>query len=75
MSVWAAGSRVEAVDLGKRTEVVMRTWRTILAPAILTVGTIGSLVAGPGFSLTITAAPAPSAVAVCVSPHGVVIHE
>jgi hypothetical protein len=55
-------------------EVVMRIWRNILAPAILTVGTIGSLVAGQVPALSITAAPAPSAVAVCISSHGVVIH-
>ena len=30
-----------------RMEAVMRIRRNILAPAILTVGTIGSLVAGP----------------------------
>jgi hypothetical protein len=50
-------------------EAVMRIRRNILAPAILTIGTIGSLVAGPVLALTTTAAPAASAVAVgTVSP-------
>lgn len=42
----------------------MRIRRNILAPAILTVGTIGSLVAGPVLALTTSAAPAATAVAV-----------
>jgi hypothetical protein len=42
----------------------MRIRRNILAPAILTIGTIGSLVAGPVLALTSAAAPAGSAVAV-----------
>lgn len=46
----------------------MRIRRNILAPAILTVGTIGSLVAGPVLALTTAAAPAGSAVAASVSP-------
>ena len=41
----------------------MRIWRTTLAPAILTIGTVGSLVAGPVIALTTAAAPAASAVA------------
>jgi hypothetical protein len=41
----------------------MRIRRNILAPAILTVGTVGSLVAGPVLALTTTAAPATVAVA------------
>jgi hypothetical protein len=44
-------------------EVVMRIRRNILAPAILTLGTVGSLVAGPVLALTTTAAPATVAVA------------
>ena len=47
----------------------MRIRRNILAPAILTVGTIGSLVAGPVLALTTTAAPASAAVAIHVSPN------
>jgi hypothetical protein len=41
----------------------MRVRRNILAPAILTLGTVGSLVAGPVLALTTTAAPATAAVA------------
>ena len=41
----------------------MRIRRNILAPAILTLGTVGSLVAGPVLALTTTAAPATVAVA------------
>ncbi len=47
----------------------MRIRRNILAPAILTVGTIGSLVAGPVLALTTAAAPAASAVAVSATPN------
>ena len=46
----------------------MRIRRNILAPAILAVGTIGSLVAGPVLALTTTAAPASNAVAISASP-------
>jgi hypothetical protein len=49
-------------------EAVMRIRRNILAPAILTVGTIGSLVAGPVLALTTAAAPASASVAVTVHP-------
>jgi hypothetical protein len=55
-------------------EVIMRIWRTVLAPAILTVGTIGSLLAGPVPVLTITTAPASAPVSLCVSPNGIVLH-
>jgi hypothetical protein len=41
----------------------MRIRRNILGPAILTLGTVGSLVAGPVLALTTTAAPATAAVA------------
>lgn len=46
----------------------MRIRRNILAPAIITAATIGSLVAGPVLALTSSAAPAASAVAVSVHP-------
>ena len=46
----------------------MRIRRTILAPAILAIGTIGSLVAGSALALTTAAAPAGNAVAVGASP-------
>jgi len=53
----------------------MRIRRNILAPAILTLGTIGSLVAGPVLALTTTAAPATAAVAVShASPQMVGMH-
>jgi hypothetical protein len=55
-------------------EVVMRIRRNILAPAILTLGTVGSLVAGPVLALTTTAAPATAAVAVGATPHLIVHH-
>jgi hypothetical protein len=49
-------------------EAVMRIRRNILAPAILTVGTIGSLVAGPVLALTTAATPATGVAAVTVTP-------
>ena len=42
----------------------MRIRRNVLAPVILTLGTVGSLVAGPVLALTAAAAPATAAVAV-----------
>lgn len=41
----------------------MRIRRNILAPVILTLGTVGSLVAGPVLALTTATAPATAAVA------------
>ena len=52
----------------------MRIRRNILAPAILTIGTIGSLVAGPVLALTTAAAPAGTAVAVGATSNGIVMH-
>ena len=52
----------------------MRIRRNILAPAIITIGTIGSLVAGPVLALTTAAAPAGTAVAVSASPDLMTIH-
>jgi hypothetical protein len=52
----------------------MRILRTVLAPAILTIGTVGALVAGPVLALTTTVAPAGSAVAVSVAPDMVIMH-
>jgi len=52
----------------------MRIRRNIIAPAILTVGTIGSLVAGPVLALTTAAAPAASAVALSASPNVMPYH-
>ena len=53
----------------------MRIRRNILAPAILTLGTVGSLVAGPVLALTTTAAPATAAVALShVKPNVQIAH-
>ena len=52
----------------------MRIRRNILAPAILTIGTIGSLVASPVLALTTAAAPVGTAVAVSAHPNLVVMH-
>ena len=62
----------EAFDLGKRMEVVMRIRRNIIAPAILAVGTIGSVVAGPVLALTSAAAPA--SVAAVAHPDAIIVH-
>ena len=48
--------------------------RNIIASAILAVGTIGSLVAGPLPTITITAAPGTTAVANCVTPNAIIVH-
>ena len=53
----------------------MRIRRNILAPVILTIGTVGSLVAGPVLALTSTAAPAATAVASGGSPAVVGMHS
>ena len=42
----------------------MRIRRNIIAPVLLTIGTAGSLIAGPVLALTTAAAPATTAVAV-----------
>lgn len=52
----------------------MRIRRNILAPAILTIGTIGSLVAGPVLAVTAAAAPTGGAVAVSVNPDLLTMH-
>lgn len=41
----------------------MRIRRTLIAPALLTIGTIGSVVAGPVLAITTAAAPAANGVA------------
>ena len=55
-------------------EADMRIRRNILAPAILAVGTIGSLVAGPVLALTTSAAPVSAAVAISATPNVVIMH-
>jgi hypothetical protein len=52
----------------------MRIRRNIIAPTILAIGTVGSLVAGPVLALTATAAPASAAVAVSYSPAATYMH-
>jgi hypothetical protein len=52
----------------------MRIRRNILAPAILTIATVGSLVAGPVLALTTAAAPAGNAVAVSLTPDYTIMH-
>jgi hypothetical protein len=47
----------------------MRIRRTLIAPAIITIGTVGALVAGPVLALTTAATPAATAVASSVSPN------
>jgi hypothetical protein len=49
-------------------EVVMRIRRNIIAPVLLTVGTVGSLVAGPVLALSTAATPAATSVAVGFHP-------
>jgi hypothetical protein len=49
-------------------EAIMRIRRTIIAPAILALGTVGTVVAGPVLALTTSAAPATAAVAVSLRP-------
>jgi hypothetical protein len=56
-------------------EVIMRMRRTILARAILAIGTTGALVAGPVLALTTAAAPAAAAVAASAKPDGIVMHS
>jgi hypothetical protein len=56
-------------------EVDMRIRRNILAPAIITLGTVGSLVAGPVLALTTTAAPAAVTVASgSIAPKAIMHH-
>ena len=53
----------------------MRIRRNVLAPVILTLGTIGSVVAGPVLALTTTAAPAAGAVAAGAATPAVIMHH
>ena len=46
----------------------MRIRRKIIAPVILAVGTVGSLVAGPVLALTTAATPAATSVALAAHP-------
>jgi hypothetical protein len=53
----------------------MRTRRNIIAPTILTICTVGSLVGGPVLALTAAAAPASASVAVTVKPAMIGFHS
>ena len=70
----AAGTSSQAVRLGWRMEVIMRILRTVLAPAILAIGTVSALVAGPVLALTTAAAPVSVAASVSATPNIVVTH-
>ena len=52
----------------------MRIRRNILAPAIVTIATVGSLVAGPVLALTPASASATSAVAVGPTSNAIIMH-
>ena len=57
-------------DLGKRMEEIMRSKRTIIAPALLTLGAVGSILAGPVMALATAATPSATAVvAASVTPN------
>jgi hypothetical protein len=55
-------------------EADMRIRRKIIAPTILAIGTIGSVVAGPVLALTTTAAPATGVAAVSFQPDVMFYH-
>jgi hypothetical protein len=55
-------------------EVIMRIRRTILAPAILAICTVGALVAGPALTLTAVAMPTGTEVAVGAGPNAIIMH-
>jgi hypothetical protein len=74
MSVSGRRTRVWAVTSVNAWRQNMRIRRNILAPAVLTIATIGSVVAGPVLALTTAAAPAGSAVAVSATPY-LMIHQ
>jgi hypothetical protein len=54
-------------------EAIMRIWRTVLAPAILTIGTAGALVAGPVLALATPAVPVGAAAS--ATPNLTVMHS
>jgi hypothetical protein len=55
-------------------EVIMRIRRTILAPVVLAIGTIGALAASPAITLTTVAAPVGAAVSAGATPSIVIMH-
>ena len=52
----------------------MRIRRTVLAPTILAIGTVGTLVVGPVLALTTIAAPVSAAAAANAAPNAIVMH-
>ena len=53
----------------------MHIRRTIIAPALLTIGAVGSVIAGPVMALTTAAAPSATAVAAgTASPNMIGVH-
>ena len=74
MSVQGRRTKVWAVTSENAWRQTMRIRRNILAPAIITIGTIGSLVAGPVLALTTAAAPSGTAVAISATPAYMVYH-
>ena len=55
-------------------EAVMRIRRNIIAPTILTICTVGSLVAGPVLALTAAAMPASASVGAVAKPGMISFH-
>jgi lysozyme family protein len=55
-------------------EVIMQIRRTILAPAILAIGTTGAVVTGPVLALTTARAPVSASVAVSATPNVIIMH-
>jgi hypothetical protein len=56
--VQASGAAQRAADLGNRHGGIMRIKRTIIVPAVLALGVVGSLLSGSAMSVTVGHAPA-----------------
>jgi hypothetical protein len=54
--------------------VIMRILRTVIAPAILAIGTVSALVAGPVLALTTAAAPVGVAAGANSTPNAIIMH-
>ena len=52
----------------------MRIRRTVLARAIVTIGTVGAFVVGPVLSLTTAATAITAATTASATPNGVIMH-
>ena len=59
----AAEAMSQANYLGKCMEEIMRAKRNVIAPALLALGTVGSILAGPVMALTTAVAPSAATVA------------